>query len=515
MADIARNFHVTTRPEVIRNFMLLKVGESCSELRRAESERILRAQPFLADASVLAFESEDGGVDLEVRTIDEASLVVGASVSTDAPFVSALRVGNSNVSGSAIYAAGDWHHADAYRDGFGLRVVDYQLGGRPYTMHAEARRAPLGSEWQLEAAHFFLTDLQRLAWRVRGGSGNGFVIFEPVPDERHGLELERRYFDVGGMFRVGPPGRLSLFGGSLTVDHELPSAAPVLVTDSGLAEDTSTVLRNRYTVHRTTRLNALWGYRNIGYVRVHGFDALTGVQDIPVGFQFGSQFGRSIRMFGATDDDVFMAADLYVGIANETRAFRMQLLGGGRHADDTGEWDGLLSSGRAAQYLRLGARNMGIASLEWSGGWRQRIPFRLTLNDPVGGIRGYRESTAIGGQRLVLRLEDRWVISSPFGIGDLGWALFSDAGRLWGGDVPYGASTPVRTSVGVSLLGAIPMRSGRLWRLDLAIPVNGDQARGIQVRLGNADHMTFFWREPADVERARERTVPSSIFSWP
>ena len=74
MTQIVRSIHVTTKPELIRRFLLLDEGRPCSELRRAESERILRAQPFLADASVLAFPNDKGGVDLEVRTIDVLSI---------------------------------------------------------------------------------------------------------------------------------------------------------------------------------------------------------------------------------------------------------------------------------------------------------------------------------------------------------------------------------------------------------------------------------------------------------
>jgi hypothetical protein len=38
--------HVTTREPVIRRYLALQVGDRCTELRRAESERILRVQPI-------------------------------------------------------------------------------------------------------------------------------------------------------------------------------------------------------------------------------------------------------------------------------------------------------------------------------------------------------------------------------------------------------------------------------------------------------------------------------------
>jgi hypothetical protein len=515
VADIARNVHVTSRPDLIRRFVLMNVGDPCVELRRAESERILRAQPFLADASVLAFADDAGGVELEVRTIDEASIVAGARMGGGFPFVRSFRLGSSNVNGDGIYLAGDWRSGGSYRDGFGVKAVDYQVAGRPYILSIEARRHSLGSDWRTEAAHPFLTDIQRIAWRSRAGHSDGYVEFEPVEGERHGLRLQRRFFDVGGIIRVGPPGRLSLFGASVSGDNEEPGTDPVLIGDTQLFPDFSPELRGRYTTHRIARVNALWGVRDLSFVRVRGFDALTGAQDLPIGFQLGTLFGRSLSVLGSRDDDVFMAADLYVGAGGPRGALRIQLQGEGRRSNDLDAWDGVLTSGRAAQYYRLSEGNTLIFSTEWSGGWRQRVPFRLTLGASEGGLRGFRQSTALGAQRGIVRLEDRFVVARPFGLGDLGLALFGDAGRIWAGDVPFGVTTPIRASVGTSILAAVPMRSGRLWRLDLAFPLNRDHGRRVEFRLSSADHTTFFWREPADIEGTRERTVPSSIFSWP
>jgi hypothetical protein len=265
--------------------------------------------------------------------------------------------------------------------------------------------------------------------------------------------------------------------------------------------------------HRIARINALWGVRDIGFVRVRGFDALTATQDIPVGFQLGTQFGRSLTALGARDDDIFMSGDLYLGAARENMGARVQLQGEGRRSNDLNQWDGVVTSGRAAQYLKVTDAQTAIASVEWSGGWRMRIPFALTLGEPRGGVRGYSDETRPGGQRGIVRLEDRIVLGRPFGVGDAGIGFFADAGRLWAGDVPFGESTPVRTSVGFSILASVPPRSARLWRLDVALPVNGPHR--LEMRIVSNDQTSFFWREPDDVLLAREKTVPSSIFNWP
>ena len=58
LAALARAIHATTHTQVIARYLLLGVGDHCDEQRRAESERILRAQPFIADADVYVVRSD-------------------------------------------------------------------------------------------------------------------------------------------------------------------------------------------------------------------------------------------------------------------------------------------------------------------------------------------------------------------------------------------------------------------------------------------------------------------------
>ena len=124
LARIARSMHATTRTELIRRFLLLDETQPCSELRRAESERILRAQPFIADADVFVIPNDHGGVDLEVRTSDEVSLVIGGSVRARRPNVSFLLLGNANLAGQGVFVSGAW------RDGDRLARRVYRAPGR-------------------------------------------------------------------------------------------------------------------------------------------------------------------------------------------------------------------------------------------------------------------------------------------------------------------------------------------------------------------------------------------------
>lgn len=514
--DFVSAIHVTTNPDVVERFLLLSRGDACDELRRADSERILRAQPFIADATLRAMPDSGGGVTLLVDTSDEISLVFDAAAGAGSPVVRFVRLGDSNLDGEGVYVAADWRDGGAFRDGAGARVIDNQLFGRPYTLSLQTYRNPLGSEWSVETDHPFYTDIQRFAWRLRGGSHDDYVQFANDINSSHALRLVRSFFDVGGVLRIGPPGRLSLFGASLSGDDERPGLQPVLVTSHGFAPDTGTALVNRFTDHRIARVNLLWGVRDIGFARVRGLDALTATQDLPIGFQAGTLFGRSLSALGGRDDDIFMSSDLYVGAVGHNNALRMQAEGEGRRDNSDAAWDGLLFTGRAIEYFKPVPTNTTTLSVEFSGGWRQRIPFNFTFSDPEAGLRGYSGSNTPGGRRVVARLETRSFLGRPKGFGDLGVGGFVEGGRLWAGDIPYGVNTPTRASVGVSLLGSAPSGSPRIWRLDLAVPLNPEShGRRLELRVSNMDLTTFFLPEPGDVAATREQTVPSSVFRWP
>jgi hypothetical protein len=514
IASIARAMHATTRTELIRRFLLLDRGEACSELRRAESERILRAQPFIAEADAFVVQNEGGGVDLEVRTSDEAAIVFGGSVRASTPHVTSLLVGNANVGGEGVYLSTSWRDGAGFRDAVGGRLIDHQFLGRPWIFGIEGERASLGGTWRVESAHPFLTDLQRVAWRLRVGRSNGYVELRQPDGVRPNVAVQRGFFDVGGILRVGNPGRLNLFGFSITGLEER-AGDRLILPDSGVLEDVGSVPAP-YTPHRIVRANALIGVRDIVFERIEGLDALTAAQDVPIGFQVGTLVGRSLPMPGDhEDEDVFLAGDLYVGASSGISMSRLQLQAEGRRPIASRAWDGVIATGRLTHYLRFTPRHRNMVALEFSGAYRQRTPFQLLLGVPEGGVRGYEQSYFAGGQRLVARAEERYVLGSLFGAGEIGMATFADLGKQWAGDVPFGTTTRVKAALGVSLLAAIPPKSARLWRADLAFPLSGGANARWTLSFTNADRTAFVFRNARDVAEGREVTVPSSIFAWP
>jgi hypothetical protein len=506
--------HVTTKDWIIRRYLALQEGDACTEIRRAESERILRAQPFIADATVLAYADGNGGVFLSVTTVDEISLIVGLGVSSATPHFRSAALGENNLLGRAIHVDGSWKKGNAFRDIYAGRVVDYQFLGRPYQFRVEGGRRELGSDWAMEASHPFLTDLQRISWRTTAGNTLGYFYFRRPNALAPALRIQRSYGDIGGVIRIGPPlGRLALIGGSISFEDENPGTQPVIV-DSVITPDTSQALINRYTKHQTARINGLWGIRNVHFLRVSGFDALEGTQDLRTGVELATLVGKGVKLLRGKEADWFGSTNLYLGAASDVAYTALEIAGEGRR-NEVGNWDGILAHGRAALYMKPFNRQTTMFDLTWSGGWRQRIPFQLTFADRDGGLRGFRSSEVGGGKRLVGRFEDRYLIGRFRQLASIAVAGFAEGGKLWEGDSPFGVNTPLYASAGFSILAASPPQSRRTVRADFAFPIKGDRRHGIEVRLVVKDFTRMFRVEPVDVFNSRERSVPATVFSWP
>ena len=511
-----RRTHANTRDDVVRRFLLMKVGDACNQIRRAESERILRAQPFLVDARIRVFDDEAGGVRLEVETRDDFSLVFEPTLQSKSPLVRGMRFGDSNLGGSATLAAINWRDGRAYNDLLGVDLANYAFGRGRNEFRFSAQRNRFGQDMRLELVRPYYTDLQRYAWIGGLGGTREPMEFRRGDLPRNALTVRREFANVGAVSRLGPVGRLKLLGASLTREVQRTDEQSLLLTREGVIADTTAVAVPTFRPQRVVRANALLGVRAIRFVQVQGFDALTGAQDVRVGMQLGLVAGRSIVVRQARDRDHFVAANLYGGFGGTRSFVGLQAVTEARYDRDAKAWDNFVTSGRLAWYFRPAVRQTSVVETEWSAGRDMRVPFQLSLADREGGIMGHRASRQAGARRLVLRAEQRLVVPTRLNVADVGFAGFAEAGRLWADpSVPYSLSTPWRGAVGVSVLAAVPPRSRRLWRVDFALPISADPQRRFEVRFSSVDRSRVFWNEPRDVQAGRERTAPSSLFTWP
>jgi len=504
--------HPATNPEVIAALMVTQAGDKCTEFGLEESERVLRAQPFIADAHIVVIPDTAGTVALVVHTEDEFSLIVGAKFSGKSPFVTSLTLGDGNLSGSGNSVAASWTHTTD-REGFGGAFTSYAFLDRPWQLQLAAARGEVGV-WSYagDLSHPFFTDAQRGAWRGSFADVALLAPFQRADTAAFSVAYHREFFFAGSGARVGRPGRVALFGLALSSEFD-QTGIPSSGFDSTVQYDS---LLARYASRRSVRLNGIVQFRAIGYGRGFRLGTVNGLQDLRRGLEVDVLVGRGLGGFNDWVPDMFASGTVFIGIGGGQSYGYLQTIVEGRRALATTTWTDAIASARLRWYRRVGMKNTFVADFDYGAGWNTTRPFELDLGQPDGGVRGYGASHDAGGERAALKLEDRWFVTSLLNSVDLGAVVFADAGKVWAGDVPFGTTTPVKAGFGVGLLAASPSGSRRTYRVDLAVPVSADTYARWEVRFTviNIAELGAL-QEPIDVRFGRELVSTSSSFNFP
>jgi len=503
-----------TRPSIIAAYLRLAGGRVCSEFERRESERLLRAQPFISSATVRAIPDGPGHVRIEVDVVDELPLIVGGSASRGT--VSSLLLGTQNLRGLGISEAESVERGFAYRNGFGIGVIKYAMFGRPDFMAIDAQRTPLGDAFSFEVAEPFLTDLQVRAFHAHFSTTSDYYGVTPFVGDPVSLYVRRTTYDAGWVTRIAKPsgrGAIGLLGLVVLGEDVRTGANAVIVSDSGFVSAPASAI-GTYAAFASTRVAAIGGLRALRFETVQGFDALTAAQDMGVGVQVDLLAGPSIWASRGSSD-VFLASDVYAGVGSARSFLVARGLAEVRGNHESHTWDGVVVSSRLAWYGRPTEARTETASIELSGVQKLSFPLQLSFRDADGGLPGFAGSTWSGGQRVIARVEERRVVKLFTSRADFGVAVFADGGKLWAGDVPYGVTTEIAGSAGVSLLAAYPAGGKRMYRVDLAVPFNPQGGgRRLELRLSSNDRTRLLWAEPRDVAAARTGSVPVSLMKW-
>jgi hypothetical protein len=500
--------HTTTDTAVVRRFLALETGQLCTDFRMRESARLLREQPFLADARIRSVPDDSGGVRVEVETIDEIPAL--ASARLEHGHVSYLEIGNENMFGDGWLLA--IHGSDRALEGrsAGFRLSDFQFLGRPYQLDVQSDWGQRTSGWLVDASHGYLTNLQKMAWEAGIAHAGQQLVVVHRGNDIDDLALPYRRFaaDVGGVIKLGNL-RTPILLGAIATMTRLEPLGSLSVSDNGILPDTT--LAHRYPKVSRSRLTGVAAWRNLHFVAARGFEALTATQDVPTGVQLFGQLGRGTHsLTGASD--VYMLGDILAGVGSPKTYAGLHLITEGRREIGQRVYDGVVSSGRLGLYWKPNDPNVMRAWTEYAGGWRVQAPFQLALSTEDQRLIGYHGSL-YGARRVAGGVEIRHVFPGITTRGDIGAGAFVNASRLWAGDAPFGVDTPLLPSAGISLFGAVPQGSQRLLRIDLGAPLRrGIAHSGVELRLTFSDVTRTVRSEPRDIAAAREQLVGPDVF---
>lgn len=525
---LANKAHARTRESVIRRELLFTEGSCYRPELLEDSERILRATSYLADADVFSVRQSDGTHHVIVETRDEWSTRLEAQLeSGGAAELSGLELREDNLAGRGGRVSAYFKEQQGERV-YGVSVGTPQLFGSHLDAELGVARTPVGNALQ-----------QRIALPFRG-EGAHWAFREQVEYEKHNFEffvprdggLERRLFpeersafDIGGMLRLGRRGNLTLFGLSLAGERVVYPQDTLTASRSGTPSASlpgAGVVAGLDTVS-SLRLVFLVGQRNVWFDRRRALDAVRGAEDVRLGIEVELGIGRSLEAL-STDDDLALdfgfsaAGDLPGGILAGTRVV---LEGKRDYAAPTGsfEWRDVFGQVDGWSYWRPSpdSRHTLVAAVRAAGGWQTRVPFQVTLGQRAG-LRGYPRHEFTGERRVVGTLEHRMYLGWPYPrLFDLGTALFVDAGRTWAGGDPFGQTSVLQVSAGGGLRVAFPPNSRRTYRIDLAFPVSPLFKPGsfqVSIGIGQAVGRGSVSYDP-QLRRSSRRSVSPSLFNYP
>ena len=504
--SVANRLHRRTRPSFIQRELLFKAGDCLEPLMLEESERLLRALPFIAEADVYPVPIGEDEVHVIVDTRDDWTLKLDVRGDWDDRLrLTHVGLTEENLWGTGTLIGFYLSERDEKRD-LGGQFRTEQFAGTRLDAHVSGGRTRTGVFFTESVSYPFVGEVGQWAFVESFALREDLLPYAAPAGSSFtnaSLPIQTRYGEATLGRRFGTPGDLTVVAGGVSWEDvrfdgfpggvEVVSGFDFSVRDTA---DSATIeaIRPQVAARKNGYLNILAGKRNVRFITRRGLDAIRGVQDVRVGTQalvaLGTSFRRQWASPAAAGREIRGKVSLFAGSARSNWVFNTELnLEGARSfgdGSDGGNFRDVLGEFDAYFYWHpvTSGRHTFVAGLSGAGGWRNTLPFQLTVGGPHG-IRGYDREDFPAAQRLVVNLEDRIRLDGPFpDLFDLGLVLFIDAGAGWSGDVPFGTDSGLRTSAGVGVRVALPAGARQVWRLDVAAPLECRSVQCVQVRAG-------------------------------
>ena len=456
----ANKLHRTTRESVIRRQLTFATGDRYSRAALDESERHLRHNGYLYDATIRPVYYDGQRVDIVVRTRD---------VWTLRPQLGFHRSGGTNAIHFGLH--------DANFLGLGKSVeiertsnVDRVETGIAYSDPAFAR-----THARLELAYSDNSDgsaavfaVERPFWRtdeawaagVRGENHlqtNSLWALGEITDQ-----FQEQHLLVSASYGRRSPAAsrmtLRLLAG-FTYDRSyfLPLPQP---------DSTTAVPPDRTLSYPWIGFSL---FRE-AYVSAHDMDKMGRTEDFNLGRELTAKIGYSSSAFGADQNAGMVDLSWHSGFnPGNGQIATLDASATGR-VTSTGVENGILTAAVRYYYrdsdfslFYIGIRGTAVTRLD---------PEHQLLLGGDNGLRGYPLRYALGDKSLLLTIEERFFIDREFfHVLRIGAAVFADVGKAWGEMASPAAHLGELKDIGIGLrFGQTRSAHAGMVRIDVALP---------------------------------------------
>jgi hypothetical protein len=467
--------HIDTRESVVRQLLLFEEDSSVDVATLAESERLLRAKPYLYDARVLPRRVCGDRVDVDVVTRDVWSLNPRLDFSReggDSAFDIGLTDANLLGRGREISFG---YASDEDREGFDASYYDPNVSGSRVSLFVFAADNDDGSRQYLDVGQpFYSLD-------ARASLGSRVDIL----DQEEGLyfrgdetsEFRRRMDDYslsGGVSAGrGNGGVWRWLAGYRYEDHRFSPLSGIVAPDP-FPED------------RTI------AYPWIGFEHLEdefetavNLDRIERTEDVYLGRRYYGHFGYSSDAWGgdSVERGVFRTGVQDGFRPNERTLWRVAFDATGYYNFDLDRVEDTVMRATASYRHHQNER------FSFAGDARGVFTKRLYADHQLllggdSGMRGYPSRYQAGDRSFVVSLEERYFTNVYlWRLIRVGYALFVDVGRAWFPDEPSDDEYGVLADVGFGLRLESPrLRGDQVVHIDFGFPlVDGEEVDTVQV----------------------------------
>jgi hypothetical protein len=462
----ANKIHTTTRQNVIQQQLLFSPGERFSLQALEESERLLRVNRYIQDASVRPIIGQDGAVDIEVETTDVWTLMPKLAFSRSGGTNRvAVGVKEMNLLGTGI-AVELARKSDVDRDSSSIKFVDRHLGNSWYSLSLLYADNSDGHQqfFQLEKPFYSLNS--------KSSGGVSFLDNNQVESfyDRGIRQSEFRHEAIQSEAYLGRShGLVEGFSRRIIV---------------GLARDehTFSAFENSDLPDGIVPLDRKFLYPFVGfeilendYEKTSNVNQIGRTEDRFLGTRLGARFGVAAAGAGSDRNALIVDASAQSGFGSSEKNSLLLATGLGARLEESGVQN--LSLHASAKYFRRQSKKR-LLYVGFNGSYGHNLDLdQLFEMGGDSGLRGYPLRYQTGDKRAVLTIEQRYFTDwYPLHLFRVGGAVFFDVGRVWGDQPGSSSQAGLLRDVGFGLrISGDRSGVGRMVHIDVAIPLDGDQ----------------------------------------
>jgi outer membrane protein assembly factor BamA len=456
----ANKLHIETKPAVIRQQLLFATGEAFNQHKLSESERILRANRYIKEASVTPTERCGNQINIKVTTRDNWTLTPGIYVGhSNDRSTSGIKIKEHNLLGLGKSLAISYKQ-DGVRDSRFISYSDPLLGGTRKRLSASIQDNSDGK------GHMFSLDLpfyafdSRRAWGLKTSNQeqetavyDQGVVTENIAEKKDSHSLfygwsKGREDDHVSRYKVG-------------WHYEETRYSPTTSTTSTLTP--SIVQSYPWIEYEHVQEN---------YIKKTNFKLMGTTEDVALGSLFNVSAGFLHSGLGSDAHYLRLSSFFSKGFALKNNDLAFLAVRGTSYLGDgvlkgeqvslKGEWYSFNEKGN--NYF-VSTRLIEASNLQAN----EQV---LLGNDH--GLRGYPIAYQSGNKSALITVEKRihfdWY---PLKLAKFGMAAFADVGTAWG----EGNKAEILADVGIGLrIVPTSFSAARTIHLDLAAPlIEGDK----------------------------------------